>query len=350
MLYSRSSVAYSHLLEMIRNGTYPLYSFLPSERSLGEALSVGRGSIRAIERELCAAGILRYVPERRRYQVLGFEKHHLKRILVICNSLDPYIFELMQILEGVHAGATDIGASVVLNFHDHIPYDAGSLLARYQAGEFHGIIHLEYYEPPVQQKLLSCGVPVLVANNEKDDDCPGVRVDYRSVGRLAGRHLVEAGHRRIAMLGGGKDSSYIYREMLAGLKGALAEDDIFLDPACILQITPDMDVFPRLRQLFSSPSCPTAIFAGRDHWAARVYSCCREMQMKIPEQISVISYDGLSWPDGKDYGLTTILEPAEETGRQSVDLLYQWVEKNSAERQRSLEGQLRIGKSVRTIT
>jgi DNA-binding LacI/PurR family transcriptional regulator len=74
------------------------------------------------------------------------------------------------------------------------------------------------------------------------------------------------------------------------------------------------------------------------------------MQMKIPEQISVISYDGLSWPDGKDYGLTTILEPAEETGRQSVDLLYQWVEKNSAERQRSLEGQLRIGKSVRTIT
>ena len=71
--------------------------------------------------------------------------------------------------------------------------------------------------------------------------------------------------------------------------------------------------------------------------------------MKIPQQISVVSYDGLSWPAGKDYGLCTILEPAEEIGRQSVELLYQWVEKNSPDRQCILGGQLREGNSVKTI-
>lgn len=346
MLYNRSSEAQSLLLELIRKGRYSLYSFLPSERILGSELSVGRGSIRAIERELCQAGVLRYVPERRRYQVLGFEERHLQRILVVCDSLHPNAFEAMRILDGIHSAATGVGASVVLNFLNHTSYDSSSLLARYQAGEFHGIIHLEYYESVVQQKLLSCGVPVLVANNERGEDCPGVRINYRAIGRLAGRHLVEAGHRRIAMLGGGA-GAYIYREMLAGLKGALAEEDIFLDPACILQMEQGADVFARLRQLFSSQSCPTAIFAGRDHWAASIYSCCRELHLKIPEQISVVSYDGLSWPAGQEYGLSTILEPAEEIGRQSVELLYQWVEKNSRERQRILNGQLREGKSVK---
>ena len=348
MLYNRSSAARIDLLEMIREGSYSLYSFLPSERLLGSELGVGRGSIRAIERDLCQAGVLRYVPQRRRYQVLGFEERHLQRILVVCDSLHPNAFEAMRILDGIHAAATGVGASVVLNFINHTSYDSSSLLARYQAQEFQGIIHLEYYEPPVQQKLLSHGVPVLVANNERDEDCPGVRIDYRAIGRLAGRHLVKAGHRRIAMLGGGANS-YIYREMLAGLKGALAEEDIFLDAACILRMEHGADVFARLRQLFSSPSCPTAIFAGRDHWAASIYSCCRELQMKIPQQISVVSYDGLSWPAGKDYGLCTILEPAEEIGRQSVELLYQWVEKNSPDRQCILGGQLREGKSVKTI-
>lgn len=346
MLYSLSSAACVRLTGMIRDGKYGLYSFLPSERILGRELSVGRGAIRAIERELCQGGVLRYVPERRRYQVLGFEERHLQRILVVCDSLHPNAFEAMRILDGIHAAATEAGASVVLNFINHTSYDSSSLLARYQAQEFQGIIHLEYYESPVQQKLLSHGVPVLVANNERNEDCPGVRINYRAIGRLAGRHLVEAGHRRIAMLGGGA-SSYIYREMLAGLKGALAEDDISLEAACILQMEPGMDVFARLRQLFSCLSCPTAIFAGRDHWAASIYSCCRELQLKIPEQVSVISYDGLSWPGGKENGLSTILEPAEEIGRQSVELLYQWVEKNNPERQRILSGQLREGKSVK---
>ncbi len=346
MMYRRSSAARARLIELIGAGRYSRYSFLPSERLLGNELSVGRGAIRAIEADLCHAGVLRYVPERRGFQVLGFEEHHLQRILVVCDSLHPNAFEAMRILDGIHAAATGVGASVILNFLNHTSYDSCSLLARWQGQEFQGIIHLEYYESSVQQKLLSSGVPALVANNERGEDCPGVRINYRAIGRLAGRHLVEAGHRHIAMLGGGA-GGYIYREMLSGLKGALAEDDIFLDPACILLMDPGMDVFARLRQLFSSPSCPTAIFAGRDHWAASIYSCCRELQLKIPEQISVISYDGLSWPDGKDYGLCTILEPAEEIGRQSVELLYQWVEKNSPERQRILSGQLRAGKSVK---
>ncbi len=348
MLYSHSLSARARLLSLIAEGHYPRYSFLPSERVLAAELSVGRGSIRAIERDLCQSAVLRYVPERRSYQVLGLDKRHLQHVLVLCDSLHPNAFEAMRILDGIHSAASEVGTTVLLNFRKHAFYDFNSLLSRWQSQEFQGVIHLESYDSSVQRQLLSSGVPVLVANNERAEQCPGVRVDYRSIGRLAGRHLFEYGHRRIAMLGGGANA-YIYQEMLAGLKGALAEDDVFLETDHILLLEPGEDVFARLRQLLSSPNRPSAIFAGRDHWAATIYSCCREIGMDIPEQLSVVSYDGLSWPDGKEHGLCTILEPAEEIGRQSVELLYQWVEKNDDERNRTLNGKMQEGKSLRKI-
>lgn len=81
-------------------------------------------------------------------------------------------------------------------------------------------------DPDCLAGLKERGVPAVVVNLERPQDQVHCRVDFRGVGRLAGMRLLAAGHRRIGVLSGDL-SSFIYREMLAGFRGALAEEEIY---------------------------------------------------------------------------------------------------------------------------
>jgi DNA-binding LacI/PurR family transcriptional regulator len=70
---------------------------------------------------------------------------------------------------------------------------------------------------------------------------------------------------------------------------------------------------------------PTAIFAGCDTQAIGVLDTARDMGIRIPEDLSVIGYDGIR--DAEYLGLTTIEQHLFDSGIQGVDLLLNALER-----------------------
>lgn len=134
-------------------------------------------------------------------------------------------------------------------------------------------------------------------------------MDFREIGRIAGRELIENGHRRIGILSG-NPQDLIYNEMMAGFKDALAEDDVSINPENVLILkisnTEVAEGKQNILTLLKSPERPEAFFATRDWRAGRLFEYCHALGLQIPDDISVISCDNLSWPNAEEYGLPRI--------------------------------------------
>lgn len=316
-MHQKTREALSRLKTMIQLGRIGKDGLLPSERDLGELLGVGRGAVRAIGRELCAAGTLTGGANGRMKITASVEnRNRFQRFLTIAPEPSASQ-ETLRILRCIADSAAEEGAEMVLGS----PADTAGLAGRCAVHGYAGVIFFEQCDRELAAGLAATGLPLMVSNVEIYSNLPSVGVDYRQIGRLAGRTLVEAGHRRIGYIGGRKDA-YVTREIIAGLKGALAEDDLQPDYGAFRDFPVyGPAVFDQLHHLLRRPNRPSAFILGRDHLGHYFFQVCRELKIRIPEDISVIGYDNLSWPEGEAFGLTTIAQPVEQIGNESVALL-----------------------------
>lgn len=333
----------------IRNGKYCQVEFLPSERELAQIYGTGRGVIRTVLRQLRAENLVCLIPGRGAKVVARKKKLSLERFLVRLDRgvISPKANEGMGILAGICAAAAENHAEVVMAFSDRTVF-MNELAARHAKGDIQGLILLEGWDRKTMfSPLETIGIPYLVANQEQADPVLCCRMDFRDIGRQAGRYLTARGHRRIGVIAGPLEN-YFYKEILAGFRGALTEDEIPLAPEKIIE--PDADhQYSGLRQLLLAGSRPTAVFAMRDHRAMKFYHACRDFGVRIPEDISLISYDNITWPEAGHSGLTTLEQPLERIGREAVEMLKEWIVSGTKPASRILNATLIERSSVRDI-
>lgn len=310
------------LRKKILAGGFDKVAFLPSERNLAEEYQVGRGIIRGALKALSEEGLLYKIPGRG-FRLKQKTDRRLKRIILrLPIQMSARAYEAMGIVAGICSGANEIFAEIILST-SQAKWDFKELQERYNADDIQGIIFLEGSPDIPYERFISAGIPFVIANLEEEKNLPGVRMDYRGIGRIAGMKLLQEGYRKIAVYTGSTEM-FLYREILAGFRGALAEETLIPDESMI--ITGSRNETPgNLKELLMKPAGerPEAIFTVRDYRAANVYALCEELGLAIPEDLAVISFDGITWPNGEKAGLTTITEEAEEIGRQSVFLLQQ---------------------------
>jgi LacI family transcriptional regulator len=348
-MHKNTTKALQQIEEHIRRGVFPANSFLPSERRLCDDFGIGRGALLAILKHLAATGQIKVEPGRGARVVTQTETTGLRRVLMLESSdfnFDSSL-EHLKIMDGIVKAANANGIEVSLLFGES-GTATERLIEHYSRGEFNGVIIIEIVTLVDINRLLRCGIPVLVANLEIDKNVPCVTVDFRAVGRTAGYEFIANGHQRIGMFSGTKES-YIYKEMLAGLKGALAEDDVQILPEHIIYWDSTDESAHLLRALLQSPQRPTAFFIARDFRAAKFYEICRELKLNIPLDVSLISYDNLSWPAAVAVGLSTITEPTADIGRHAIKMLKGWLESGSVPENTKVQGQLIKRTSVKNL-
>ena len=134
-------------------------------------------------------------------------------------------------------------------------------------------------------------------------------------GLAAARHLTGLGHRRIALIAG-PSTFRSSHERRAGFEEGLAEAGARLEPGHVLEGAYTYEsAIPLGQQLLSITPRPTAIFALNDEMAAGVLQAARQMQLKVPEDLSIVGFDDFQiasrlWPT-----LTTVRTPTREIGR-----------------------------------
>ncbi|MEV6348321.1 LacI family DNA-binding transcriptional regulator [Actinoplanes sp. NPDC051851] len=162
-----------------------------------------------------------------------------------------------------------------------------------------------------RDQLRAQRIPFVVFDptQELADDAPYVGATNWSGGRAAVRHLIQLGHRRIAMIVGperilccrARFDGYRSAMEAAGLPVQVAKADLTqaggLQAACALLAGSDR---------------PTAVFTSNDLQALGVYQAARDRGLNIPGDLSVVGFDDLPITALMDPPLTTVHQPLSE--------------------------------------
>lgn len=170
-----------------------------------------------------------------------------------------------------------------------------------------------------------------------DEDIPGVKVPKIFVENSEGaqratRYLIDAGHARIAFLGGplGLLSS---TERYAGFTAAMAAAGLEVDPAFVRRgsFSPD---FARdaVLDMVRGKAPPTAIFASSDYLAIGALLGLRHAGVSVPRDMSFISFDDTPLGSMLTPALTAIRQPIEALGRHGFLALYALMNRKPAAR------------------
>jgi LacI family xylobiose transport system transcriptional regulator len=158
---------------------------------------------------------------------------------------------------------------------------------------------------------------------EPSPDVPSIGSADWSGAYAATQHLIQLGHRDIAIITG-PDDVMVAIARLSGFRAALEGAGIELRPDYVRRGEfHHGDGLTEGRALLSLPEPPTAIFASSDVQALGVYESARALGVAIPSQLSVVGFDDLKIARWAGPALTTIRVPIAEMAEQAVQLVLQ---------------------------
>lgn len=173
------------------------------------------------------------------------------------------------------------------------------------------------------------GVPlVLVDNNLWDEDIDCVVNDNIAGARKMVSYLIELGHRQIVFLGGPTSHSSL-EERFIGYRQALNGAGIKEKGNLILQCSPTFNIkdgYIRTFEAFRNfRNRPTAIFAANDMLALGAIKAINELNMNVPEDISIAGFDDIQMAEHTTPSLTTVKIYKNEMGALAGKRLYELI-------------------------
>jgi LacI family transcriptional regulator len=165
-------------------------------------------------------------------------------------------------------------------------------------------------------------VPVVAVDPHAGSSAvPTVASDNLDGSRLAVRHLIELGHRRIGFIAGRHDlvSGQLRRE---GYELALREAGLPVDDRLVGHGEFDQETSRRVTTaLLSSAEPPTALFAANDISALGVLAAAADLGVRVPDDLSVVGFDNVPESVMASPPLTTIEQPIQQMGETALGLL-----------------------------
>lgn len=172
---------------------------------------------------------------------------------------------------------------------------------------------------------------VLVTNSAMELDFPNlssVSTDDFQAAAHAMEALIAMGHRNVAIIGGKNDSSDTSRLRYNGCLKALQDHHIGFDPqrAFVGGRYSYQDGYDGTMALLSTGQKFTAIFAEADVIAIGVIRALRENGLRVPEDVSVMGYDGLPLGHFLTPQLSTVSQSLTQMAERSVSILLDCIE------------------------
>lgn len=178
--------------------------------------------------------------------------------------------------------------------------------------------------------LASTGLPVVLADNVVDGlAVPCVLADNATGAYLATRHLLDQGHRRIALLEGPTKYKTL-AERKQGFLRALDQSGLTPDPRLLVKpihASPRKGYF-EAQALLAIPADerPTAIFAISDKTALGALDALKDVGVHVPEEMALAGFDDISDSAHVVPALTTVRVPMQDMGEVAVQQLVSRIE------------------------
>jgi DNA-binding LacI/PurR family transcriptional regulator len=171
------------------------------------------------------------------------------------------------------------------------------------------------------ERINAAGLPCILVDGVHPS-LPSIAVDDVAGGEMATRHLIELGHRRVALIGDPPPEFRFdwSRDRTRGYEQALSRAGIDVRPEYVREGTRLLHVARGIAaELLALAERPTAIFAASDTQAFGAIEAARALGIRVPEELSVIGFDDIEV--ASYVGLTTVRQPLFESGRRGAELL-----------------------------
>jgi LacI family transcriptional regulator len=178
------------------------------------------------------------------------------------------------------------------------------------------------------EMLIQRGTPVVLVDRGagRRNRC-SVAVNDVLGGELAGAHLAEVGHQRIAFVGG----PFTIRQVADRHKGVRRALDATAGTALTVIRTPNLTVAAgriaaaELADL-PAPGRPTAVFCANDLVALGVLQEMTQRGLRIPDDVAIVGYDDIDFAAAAAVPLSSVRQPREQLGRTAAQLLLEEVD------------------------
>ncbi|MFK4089550.1 LacI family DNA-binding transcriptional regulator [Kribbella sp. NPDC020789] len=182
-------------------------------------------------------------------------------------------------------------------------------------------------DDPRLTALAARGTPVVLVDRTAQSGLCSVSVDDQLGGRLAGRHLIETGHRRIAFIGGPFGVQQV-ADRRAGITETVAQAD-HVELRChevdVMGVVEGRVIGEQIAALPAS-SRPTAAFLANDLLALGFLQAMAAAGLRVPEDMAIVGYDDIDFARAAAVPLSSVRQPAELLGRSAMELLQEEVE------------------------
>ena len=242
--------------------------------------------------------------------MLDYLAHDIRRsgraLLTYCHGADPRIME-----EGLDFFATQRIDALIMTGEDGL-YDR-------------------------VEELIHEGTPVIFYNNDlRGLVADRVFVENRAASRRAVNHLLDLGHQRIAIISGShNDSSGL--ERYEGYAQALTDHGVAVDPRYVVGGAWTVDGgYHALTHLMALDAPPTAVFAASYPMAVGALGWLKESGMKVPDDLSLVSFDDVPLFRLHDAGITAVAQPLAKIADSITNLLVSRLSDAADDRSRTL--------------
>ena len=254
----------------------------------------------------------------------------------ICVKIEDSQF-FSKVIEGLETEANDNDYQLTISYISNNALEGVKpLLTSVRNGELSGLIILatEMSDADIEKiARASTDLPVMILDYYTNEKIDAIYLDNTYATMRATEYLIANGHTEIGFI----NSTFWIHNMekrFDGYKGALAKHSLQFNDDHYIQLNPTIDDgrVDMLNHLKQSKTLPTAFIAANDVVAIAALSAIQEYGLKVPDDISIIGFDDISFCSIMNPPLSTIRIQKESMGKLAISRLISRIENILPER------------------
>ncbi|QPA32347.1 LacI family DNA-binding transcriptional regulator [Thermaerobacillus caldiproteolyticus] len=276
---------------------------------------------------------------------LGYQPNFIARSLKQKSTatIGVIVFNILhmlttQVLRAIEDVCQERDFHVIVCNTDDDPEKEKKYIEMLRAKQVDGLIifptgkNLELYEKMAEEQFPLVFVDRMVPGIPAD----AILLDNHKAAALAVNHLVEHGYERIGIVAPPIVPHVIPRlERIEGFKHALAEKGLPVMEEYMVGMEISR-IKEGLTQLFSSDCPPEALFAINDLTLMEILNFVKDNNIRIPDDLALISIDDVPFSNIYTPTLTTIAQPTFEMGKKAAERLFMQIDQKNEHHQQIL--------------
>ncbi|WP_437229013.1 GntR family transcriptional regulator [Planctomicrobium sp. SH661] len=318
-----------YVIAQIQSGQFQAGSALPSENRLAEVLQIARSTVRQAMSALERDGLVRRVHGKGTFvheQARGRLHRGQDLFALIVPETEFGFYPSLQ--KCFEEAAADLHNQVIVcNTGNQIESQGNSILQLIDM-RVAGVAIVPTTAPLTPayhvRQLQERGIPVVCCSRPVEGvQVPLLGIPFEEVGRRAGKLISSQGHRHAAYISM-SHTQYVELNKRGFIQGMGPDSQVYAHHVTSTSPSPaihEAELITVVDRMLAGPNPPTAFFVSFDSLAELVYLILGRRGLRVPEDISIVSFGGSRRTGALANQLTAVTLDELRLGREAVDLL-----------------------------